>query len=131
MCPDGDGAEQKLEYTWVNGTFRHIHNVLHTFLYSRTSPQRLPRGQSKRTRYDSRGLKQDDDDGSENVAKKINWTLSICQKQATFPEVEFLRILFKFKKRNESSSWHVHVLHKTANYEFSRRSRAEDVKEMY
>ena len=51
--------------------------------------------------------------------------------QATFPEVEFLRILFKFKKRKESSSWYVHVLHKTANYEFSRRSRAEDVKEMY
>ena len=107
--------------------------MLHTFLFSRTSPHRLSQGQSKRTRYDNRDLKQDDDDGdgSQNFAKKINWTLSICQMQATFPEVEFLRILFKFKKRKESSSWYVHVLHKTANYEFSRRSRAEDVKEMY
>ena len=34
--------------------------------------------------------------------------------QATFPEVEFLRILFRFKKRKENSSSHVHVLHKTA-----------------
>ena len=64
-------------------------------------------------------LSKDDDDGSENVAKKMNlrstWTLSICQMQATFPGVEFLRILFKFKKRKENSSCHVHVLHKTAN----------------
>ena len=37
MCPDGDGAEQKLEYTWVNGATRHIHKVLQIFLYSRTS----------------------------------------------------------------------------------------------
>ena len=44
----------------------------------------------------------DDDDGSENVAKKRTcvlsnsiasiWTRSICQMQATFPGVEFLRI---------------------------------------
>ena len=27
------------------------------------------------------------------------WTRSICQMQATFPRVEFLRILFRFKKR--------------------------------
>ena len=32
--------------------------------------------------------------------------------QATFPGVEFLRILFKFKKRKENSSSYVHVLHK-------------------
>ena len=37
MCPDGDGAKQKLEYTWVNGATRHIHKVLQIFLYSRTS----------------------------------------------------------------------------------------------
>ena len=49
--------------------------------------------------------------------------------QATFPGVEFLRILFKFKKRNENSSSYVHVLHKTSNQEVSRRSRAVDVKE--
>ena len=30
--------------------------------------------------------------------------------QATFPGVEFLRILFRFKKRKENSSLYVHVL---------------------
>ena len=40
------------------------------------------------------------------------WTRSICQMQATFPGVEFLRILFGFKKRKENSSSYVHVLHK-------------------
>ena len=43
------------------------------------------------------------------------WTRSICQMQATFPGVEFLRILFRFKKRKENSSSYVHVLHKTSN----------------
>ena len=43
------------------------------------------------------------------------WTLSICQMQATFPKVEFLRILFGFKKRKENSWSYVLVLHKTAN----------------
>ena len=51
--------------------------------------------------------------------------------QATFPGVEFLRILFNFKKRKENSSSSVHVLHKTSSYEVSGRSRAVDVKEMY
>jgi len=70
-------------------------------------------------------LSNDDDDGSENFAKKricvlsnliaSVWTRSICQMQATFPGVEFLRILFKFKKRKENSSSYVHVLHKTSN----------------
>ena len=32
--------------------------------------------------------------------------------QATFPGVEFVRILFRFKKRKENSSSYVHVLHK-------------------
>ena len=41
------------------------------------------------------------------------WTRSICQMLATFPRVEFLRILFGFKKWKENS--YVHVLHKTAN----------------
>ena len=41
------------------------------------------------------------------------WTRSICQMLATFPGVEFLRILFGFKKWKENS--YVHVLHKTAN----------------
>ena len=50
--------------------------------------------------------------------------------QATFPGVEFLTILFRFKKRKENSLSYVHVLRKTANWEVSRRSRAVDVKEM-
>ena len=86
-------------------------------------------------------LSNDDDDGSENVAKKMNLSSFKlnrvyldpikCQMQATFPGVEFLRILFRFKKRKEDSSSYVHVLHKTSNWEVSRRSRAVDVKEMY
>ena len=66
-----------------------------------------------------------DDVCSENVAKKMNcvlsnliasiWTRSICQMQATFPGVEFLRIPFKFKKSKEHSSSYIHVLHKTSN----------------
>ena len=66
-----------------------------------------------------------DDDGSENVGKKwiyvlsnlfaSTWTRSIRQMQATFPWVEFLRILFRFKKREENSSSYVHVLHKMSN----------------
>ena len=47
-----------------------------------------------------------------------------------FPGVEFLRILFRFKKTKENSSLYVHVLHKTSNWEVSHRSRAVDVKEM-
>ena len=64
----------------------------------------------------------DDDDGSEKVAKKwicvlsnliaSSWTHSICQIQANFPGVEFLRIFFKLKKRKENSSSYVHVLSK-------------------
>ena len=40
------------------------------------------------------------------------WTRSICQSQATFPGVKFLRISFRFKKRKENSSSYVHVLQK-------------------
>ena len=70
-------------------------------------------------------LSKDDDDGSGNVGKKINCVLSnliasiltrsICQVQATFLGVEFLRILFRFKKSKENSSSCVHDLHKRAN----------------
>ena len=70
-------------------------------------------------------ISNDDDDGSVNVAKKMNlrlsnlissiWTRSIGQMQATFPGVEFLRILFKFKKGKENSSSHVHILNETSN----------------
>ena len=51
--------------------------------------------------------------------------------QETFPGIEFLTILFKFKKRKENSSSYVYVLHKTSSKEVSRRSRAVNVKEMY
>ena len=51
--------------------------------------------------------------------------------QATFPGVEFLRTLSRFKKRKGNSSSYVHGLHKTSHWEVSRRSRAVDVKEMY
>ena len=65
----------------------------------------------------------DDDDGSGNVAKEMNLrsfklyrvhldSLNMLM-QKTFPEDEFLRILFKFKKRKENSSSYVHVLQKT------------------
>ena len=71
-------------------------------------------------------LSKDDDDGSENVTKKkwicvlwnliaSVWTRSVCQIQAIFPGVRFLRIIFKFKKRKENSSSYVHVLHKASN----------------
>ena len=36
--------------------------------------------------------------------------------QVTFPGVEFLRILFKFKKKKENSSSYVHVLHKIRRF---------------
>ena len=84
-------------------------------------------------------LSNDDDDGSENVAKKLN----LCSFKLTHVYLDplnmsnagdfswswILKILFKFKKRKENSSWYVHVLHKTSNQEVSRRSRAVDVKE--
>ena len=44
---------------------------------------------------------------------------------------ELLRILFRFKKRKGNSLSYVHVLHKTSNWEVSRRSRAVDVKVMH
>ena len=55
------------------------------------------------------------------------WTRSICQMQATFPGVEFVRTLFKFKKSKENSLSYVHVLHKRSNSEVSRRGHAVDV----
>ena len=71
------------------------------------------------------GTLSDDDDGCENVAKKMNLSSFKlnrvyldpikCQMQATFPGVECLRILCGFKKRKEDSSSYVHVLHKTSN----------------
>ena len=70
--------------------------------------------------------KDDDDGGSENVAKKMNLRsfklnrvdldlLNICQMQATFAGVEFLSILFRPKKMKGNSSSYVHVLPKTSN----------------
>ena len=55
------------------------------------------------------GTLSDDDDGNE----KVYLDPIKCQMQATFPGVEFLRILLRFKKRKEDSLSYVHVLHKT------------------
>ena len=41
------------------------------------------------------------------------WTCSMCQMQATFPGVEFLRTLSRFKKGKENLSLCVDVLQKT------------------
>ena len=70
-------------------------------------------------------LSNDDDHGNENVAKKGNLRSFKLNRvyldplnmsnAGEFPGVEFLRILFKFKKRKENSSSYVHVFHKTAN----------------
>ena len=70
-------------------------------------------------------LSNDNDDGNENVAKKGNlrsFKLNHVyldplnmSNAGEFPGVEFLRILFKFKKRKENSSSYVHVLHRTSN----------------
>ena len=56
-------------------------------------------------------LSKHDDDGSENVGKKwicvlsnliaSIWTRWICQIQATFPGVEFLRTFFSFEKSSK------------------------------
>ena len=70
-------------------------------------------------------LSKDDDDGSENVVKKMNLRSFKLNRvyldplnmsnAGDFSGVETLRILFRFKKRKENSSSYVHVLHKTAN----------------
>ena len=70
-------------------------------------------------------LSKDDDDGSENVGKKMNLRSFKLNRvyldplnmsvQATFHGNEFLRILFRFKKRKENLSSYVHFLHKTSN----------------
>ena len=55
----------------------------------------------------------------------------MCQVQATFPGVEFLRTLSRFKKRKENLSSCVDVLQKTNHIGVSPRGHSVDVKEMY
>ena len=43
-------------------------------------------------------LSNDNDDGSENGGKKNEFPFFQSQMQATFPGVEFLRILFRLKE---------------------------------
>ena len=86
-------------------------------------------------------LIDDDDDGSENVAKK--WILRSFQLNGVYlhplnvsnaGDFSCSRILKDFiqvQKEEGDSSSYVHVLHKTSNWEVSRRSRGVDVKEMY
>ena len=51
-----------------------------------------------------------------------------CQRWANFPGVDCLGTAPKFRKRKKNSSSLVYVFHKTWNYAFSRRSRAEKAK---
>ena len=76
----------------------------------KTSLKKMNLRSLKRNRVylDLRNMSKNDD-GSENVRKKTFfhlvasiWTRSICQMQLTSPGVEFLRILFRFKKRKEN-----------------------------
>ena len=83
----------------------------------------------------------DDDDGSENVAKKLNlrsFKLTHVyldplnmSNAGDFSRSWILKDFIQVQKRKENSSWYVHVqhLHKTSNQEVSRRSGAVDVKE--
>ena len=48
--------------------------------------------------------------------------------QATFPGVEFVRILFNFKKRKENSSSYVHVLRKRQIRTFRSRAKKRDAR---
>ena len=83
-----------------------------------------------------------DDNGSENIAKKMNFRPFKLYRVHLEPlnssnvgDFSWNWILKGFthvqiKKGNFFSSY-VHVLHKTCYWEVSRRSRAVDVKEMY
>ena len=80
------------------------------------------------------------DDGSENVAKKLNLPYFKCYR--VYLELlnlsnvgsfvlEFLGTLFRIRKKKENSSSYVHFLYKTSYWEVSLHSRAVNVKEMY
>ena len=86
-------------------------------------------------------LSDDDDDGSENLTKKMNLRRFKLYRVYLEPlnssnvgDFSWSWILKGFiyvqiEKGKLSSC--VHVLHKTTHWEFSRHSRAVDVKEMY
>ena len=64
-------------------------------------------------------LSNDDDDSSENVAKKLNLPPFKCYR--VYLELlnlsnvgEFLRTLSRFRKEKENSSSYVHFLYKTS-----------------
>ena len=59
---------------------------------------------------------------------RITRTRLLCEMQAISFWAEFLRIIFKFRKRQKILPSLVYVLHKTWNWAFSRRSRAVTVK---
>ena len=76
----------------------------------------------------NRELSNDDDDGIENVAKKLNLPHFKCYRVylellynlsklmlAMSPGVEFLRTLPRFRKRKENSLSYVHFLYKTSH----------------
>ena len=63
-----------------------------------------------------------------NNQMRITRTRLLCEMQANSFWAEFLRIIFKFRKRQKILPSLVYVLHKTWNWAFSRRSRAVTVK---
>ena len=92
-----------------------------------------------------------DDDGSENITKKMNlrhfklyrvYLEPLNSSNVYVGDVSWSWILKGFihiqiEKGNLSSTYlsstylYVHVLYKTSHWEVSRRSRAVDIKEMY
>ena len=89
------------------------------------------------------------DNGSQDVGKKMNLrSFKLNRVDLTYlnplnmsnegdfswcwilNEILILNVI-RLKKRKENSSSYVHILHKTANSEVSRRSCAMDVEEMY
>ena len=67
----------------------------------------------------NRELSNDDDDGSENVAKKLNLPHFKCclvyLELLNLSNVgEFLSTLFSIRKKNENSSSYVYFLYKTS-----------------
>ena len=77
-------------------------------------------------------LSNDDDDGGENVAKKMNvhsfklnrvyLDLLNMSNAGDFSWSWILKDFIQVQKEEENSSSYIHVLHKTSNQEVSRRS---------
>ena len=107
-------------------TFSHGKTVTHLILKCKLSVTRDDKSLGT--------LSNNDNDGSENVAKKwicivsnliaSIWTHSICQMQATFPGIEFFS-----SKRGRKIRHHMST--SSIKQQIRSRSSAVDVKEMY